>query len=210
MTTRTITRADWIKEGEQRFGADQLGWAFVCPSCGHVARVHDWKEAGAGQGEVAFSCVGRHRRGAADMLAGKSPCNYAGGGLIRLNPVTVVREDGTKTDVFEFAPKATGEPDPATSPPSTKVRSSRRRRPAKAAPAFVCLRSRVWYKPKPSQRYAAVVASEPWLLGGHTWVVRLEGLGDDYRSGTGRQESTIAAAACDCLESRFGESEETP
>jgi hypothetical protein len=33
---------------------------------------------------------------------GKGPCDYAGGGLIRLNPVTVV--DGDKThDVFEFA-----------------------------------------------------------------------------------------------------------
>lgn len=47
-------------EGQRRFGTDPLEWQFVCPSCGHVASVKDWKTAGAPEGAVAFSCVGRY------------------------------------------------------------------------------------------------------------------------------------------------------
>jgi hypothetical protein len=31
------------------------------------------------------------------------PCNYAGGGLFRLNPVTVVDPDGIENHAFDFA-----------------------------------------------------------------------------------------------------------
>ena len=74
-----------------------MKWRFVCPSCGHVASVKDWKDAGASEGEVAFSCVGRHLN-ADDAKTFKhdgGPCQYAGGGLFGLNPVTVIHEDGT-------------------------------------------------------------------------------------------------------------------
>jgi hypothetical protein len=33
------------------------------------------------------------------------PCGYAGGGLIKLNPVVIVFPDGRKINVFEFAEK---------------------------------------------------------------------------------------------------------
>lgn len=80
-----------------------MKWAFVCPSCGHVQTVADYKAAGAPEGGVAFSCIGRYT-GATQELGTKQggPCNYAGGGLFRLNPVGVIFED-TKRDVFEFA-----------------------------------------------------------------------------------------------------------
>ena len=101
-TCRKLTHEEWVKEAEAKFGKDPLGWRFVCPSCGHVASVADWKTAGATEGEVAFSCVGRHIEAAHDAFHGPGPCNYAGGGLIRLNPVTVAFE-GKEHDVFEFA-----------------------------------------------------------------------------------------------------------
>lgn len=104
---RDITHEEWTKEAIERFGDDPLDWRFVCPSCEHVASVRDWKEAGAAEGEVAFSCVGRHAKNPSTMLdkSKAGPCNYAGGGLFKLNPVRVVFEDGQCREAFEFAEK---------------------------------------------------------------------------------------------------------
>ncbi|KWT97706.1 hypothetical protein APY03_1258 [Variovorax sp. WDL1] len=77
----------------------------MCPSCGHVAAVEDWKNAGAKDTQAAFSCLGRFL-GADDSHTFKKdggPCNYAGGGLIGLNPVAVRSESGAITRVFAFA-----------------------------------------------------------------------------------------------------------
>jgi hypothetical protein len=96
-----MTYEEWITEARRRFGDDASKWAFVCPSCGHVATVKDWRDAGAPEGEIAFSCVGRHLPGASDVGERSSPCNYAGGGLFRLNPTEVEGEH-----YFAFASEA--------------------------------------------------------------------------------------------------------
>jgi hypothetical protein len=101
----TMTRAEWIAEATRRFGSDPIGWRFICPSCSHVASVKDWRDAGASEGAVAFSCVGRYLDADGTMafkLAG-GPCNYAGGGLFKINPVTVIDDEGRKHTVFAFA-----------------------------------------------------------------------------------------------------------
>jgi hypothetical protein len=99
----SMTHAEWLAEAERRFGPDPLEWQFVCPSCGHVAKVRDWKEAGASEGAVAFSCVGRWLPDPHEAFQkGKGPCNYAGGGLFAINPVQV-EKDGIKHYVFAFA-----------------------------------------------------------------------------------------------------------
>jgi hypothetical protein len=102
---RTLTLAEWEEEGERRFGTDRMEWKFVCPLCKHVAATKDWKDAGAGSAAVAFSCVGRWLDVARDAFTktGKGPCNYAGGGLFKLNPVQVTDPDGNMQGVFEFA-----------------------------------------------------------------------------------------------------------
>lgn len=113
---RRLGHADWMKEGEARFGADMRRWAFVCPSCSHVATVADWEAAGAPESAAALSCVGRWlgADGSKTFRLAGGPCNYAGGGLISLNPVEVVFEERL-VRVFEFAPgPATGEPHPET------------------------------------------------------------------------------------------------
>lgn len=100
-----ITHDAWWAEAVRRFGDDLMRWRFVCPSCGHVASVADWKAAGASAGEIAFSCVGR-RTGAGDSNTFKragGPCNYAGGGLFELNPARVIYKDGHERRVFAFA-----------------------------------------------------------------------------------------------------------
>lgn len=88
MSQTRMTHYEWYAEGRRLFGEDVMQWAFACPACGHVARTQDWKEAGAPESAVAYSCIGRWvgaKRGA--LGGGEGPCNYAGGGLIGLNPI---------------------------------------------------------------------------------------------------------------------------
>jgi hypothetical protein len=102
---REISEADWNKEGENLFGKNMMDWKFVCPSCGYVASIQDWKNVGAREGHVAYSCVGRWMDNPNTMFKKKNggPCDYAGGGLFALNPVQVMRTDGTVRQTFEFA-----------------------------------------------------------------------------------------------------------
>lgn len=95
-----MTKEEWIKQGTEIFGADQMTWKFVCPVCGYVQSVADYKEAGAPFSAVAFSCIGRYLKTSRDAFSkeGDGPCNYAGGGLLKLNPVEV---DGER--YFDFA-----------------------------------------------------------------------------------------------------------
>ena len=108
MAQRTLTEDEWNAEGERLFGTDRRQWRFICPSCKHVATVKDWEDIGAPFEAVAFSCVGRWIKGPVGKIGGNmQPCDYAGGGLFKLNPVHVIRnEAGETTRVFEFAPLA--------------------------------------------------------------------------------------------------------
>jgi hypothetical protein len=104
------TLAEHIRRGEELFGLDRFKWKFVCPACGHIASTQDYKDAGAPESAVGFSCVGRwsgQKREAFDDKDKPGPCNYAGGGLIRLSPIKITDAPGDL--YFEFAP-----PDPAT------------------------------------------------------------------------------------------------
>ena len=93
-----MTKKEWEAEAKRRFGDDIMKWKFICPSCGHVASVRDWKDVGATEGQVAFSCVGRYMENAKEIFQRPGPCNYAGGGLFGLNPMDV---DGVR--YFAFA-----------------------------------------------------------------------------------------------------------
>lgn len=59
----------------------------------------------------------------------------------------------------------------------------------------------VWYTTG-YRSFAATVDTEPWQLGHGEWVVRLTGLGADYREYTGRERRTVSAAACCALARR--------
>lgn len=103
---RTLTKSQWHAEGLRRFGPDQMTWAFVCPVCHHRQTVADYQKAGAPEGHIAFSCVGRATPGARDAFGGSGPgpCNYAGGGLFAVNPVHITDDDGKPLGTFfEFA-----------------------------------------------------------------------------------------------------------
>lgn len=85
-----MTAEAYIDLGVRLFGEDRWNWRFVCPCCGHVATAKNYKEAGAPEGAVGYSCVGRWsgaKRGA--LGEGPGPCNYAGGGLFAFGPVKI-------------------------------------------------------------------------------------------------------------------------
>lgn len=103
-----MTEHEWRAQARERFGNDPMKWRFVCPSCGHVAAVEDWRKAGAPEGAVAFSCIGRFtgdRATAADNAFKKAggPCNYTSGGLICINGLVIECEDSHVIPVFEVA-----------------------------------------------------------------------------------------------------------
>uniref|UniRef100_A0A6M3LP67 Uncharacterized protein n=1 Tax=viral metagenome TaxID=1070528 RepID=A0A6M3LP67_9ZZZZ len=92
---------EWRAEARELFGDDGMKWRFVCPSCGYVASIQDWKDAGASSGEAAFSCIGRHLDKCHDAFQkGQGPCNYAGGGLFRINPIKI---KGMDIGPFQFS-----------------------------------------------------------------------------------------------------------
>jgi len=104
---KEFTKDAWEAKAIELFGKDPFGWRFVCPSCGYVAPVSAWRDAGAPENTVAFSCVGRWLKDTSDDQTFRNkggPCTYAGGGLIGLNPVKVVSPDGKTHNVFDFGP----------------------------------------------------------------------------------------------------------
>ena len=96
---REIKYDYWIKEGTMKFGENTNNWKFVCPSCGMISQSSDWKN----EAQIAFSCVGRQAQDPGEIFSKTQPCNYAGGGLFRLNPVHVKLENGNIRETFEFA-----------------------------------------------------------------------------------------------------------
>ena len=102
---KRYTYEEWADEASRLFGPNPMGWKFECPSCGHVASIQDYKNAGAPPDAAAFSCVGRwsgHMDHDAFQEDG-GPCNYAGGGLIQINPVIITFENGVERRAFDFA-----------------------------------------------------------------------------------------------------------
>jgi len=95
----------WRAEAVRLFGPDPMAWRFECPVCHHIASLKDWMDAGAPESAAAFSCLGRWTGADRQAFGGgkkKGPCNYAGGGLFKLNPVAIT---GVPHNVFAFACK---------------------------------------------------------------------------------------------------------
>lgn len=106
----TITMDKWKKEAKKRYG-EYENIRFQCPMCGYVATPKDWLSIGAGEGEIGFSCIGRHHDNPVRAFGEKNkhggPCDYAGGGLLRVNPVHIelIDDEGKKyiRQTFDFA-----------------------------------------------------------------------------------------------------------
>jgi hypothetical protein len=121
MTTTTnepMTRQEWMAQGRELFGAEPRDWKVVCPVCATVQSCRDFEEhtdipKEQISGYMGFSCIGRYAKGGCEHkgLSGEAAkpgphrrlgCDYAGGGLFKLNPVRVTH-DGREHQVFAFA-----------------------------------------------------------------------------------------------------------
>ena len=100
-----ITYEQWLLAAKIRYPDNNI--VFVCPVCGYKQSVADYKLVNAPVGTWGFSCIGRFIEGSKRAFGdkrGNGPCDYAGGGLFRLNPVQVVLpENGKVHSVFDFA-----------------------------------------------------------------------------------------------------------
>lgn len=103
----TLTQEQWLAEATKRYGSLGRDFRFRCPACGHVQSGDDFLALGMTPELVTkrlgFSCIGRWMPECREAFAkGPGPCNYAGGGLIRIGPV-LVSLDGKVLHVFDFA-----------------------------------------------------------------------------------------------------------
>lgn len=104
----------WLEEGKRRFGADPLQWRFVCPACGHVQTMQDFKDLHADPQRGYQECIGRvwnaqGKDGARSGLSGDGPgpCDWAAYGLFgTLNAGTLVVTPQKELWIFDFAEAA--------------------------------------------------------------------------------------------------------
>jgi hypothetical protein len=123
MTTTTdhrkLTQAALVAEATERFGADPLKWAFICPSCKDVANGEDFSKALAEHprthnrsGETVIAsdivgqeCIGR-TLGALTKGRGKYTgrgCDWAAYGLFA-GPWQIELPNGHTMHAFPLAP----------------------------------------------------------------------------------------------------------
>ncbi len=111
-TIPRMTVEEWRAEGRRRFGENFDEWKAVCPICGNVQSVGDFrqfKDRGATPDTTFQQCIGRFTTGPIYRGFGenkkdapKQPCDYAIFGLFRLPGVIVVL-DGKEVLLFAFA-----------------------------------------------------------------------------------------------------------
>lgn len=98
---KVIKIADWLKELRSRFGEDDEEWKFVCPSCGHVQSVADFKAIGVDGNKAYYECISRYKN--IDGKTNKKPCKYTLCGLFVLDHDTVINNEFLPVNVFKMA-----------------------------------------------------------------------------------------------------------
>lgn len=101
-----MTFQEWEAKGKRLFGDDLLTWRFVCPSCGHVQSLQDFKDLEIDPNHAyGTMCIGRVDGAHHNVPIGTKPgpCNYHSGGLLNLNPIRVEHPDtGKPVRLFAF------------------------------------------------------------------------------------------------------------
>lgn len=97
-----MDKEEWLRKGTELFGPDWMNWQFVCPACGHVAKIGDFKQYGAKPNAATCECIGRYDGHINVPMGEGRPCNYTGYGLLDLCPVRVM-DGGEEIRSFAFA-----------------------------------------------------------------------------------------------------------
>jgi hypothetical protein len=87
---RKLTQQQLATEARERFGDDQMSWAFQCPSCKDVATLADFRAAEVDPGRAGQECLGRHMTGRG--------CDWAAYGLFRGPWEIVVPAEGDRPE----------------------------------------------------------------------------------------------------------------
>lgn len=105
----TYTQAELLAEAKARFGDDPLDFAFQCPSCGDIATIREFKDAGdaqmAGQGcigRLLGALAGPRAKGSGKRTA-KRGCDWCAFGFIP-GPWEITFPDGHTARAFPLAP----------------------------------------------------------------------------------------------------------
>lgn len=103
-----LTEKEWRARGKRLFGKDTNNWKFICPSCGNIQTIKNFKKyknKGATPSDAYFNCIGRFS-GKGGHIGGdggtKKPCNYTTGGLIGLSPLRIKDNKGKIHASFDF------------------------------------------------------------------------------------------------------------
>jgi|GEM_PF-1113927 len=95
----SISRTDWLRIGNELFGADPRAWRFKCPACGHEQSHNETKarraDIGDTSGWIYFACEGRHNPGVG--------CDWSLGGLFQIHTLEVIEESGRAVACMRFA-----------------------------------------------------------------------------------------------------------
>lgn len=93
-----------MTEGTRLFGPGFTDWRFVCPQCGHVQKIGDFRPyqaRGAIPDSARQTCIGRFTGSEHGLGKPGQPCDYTAHGLIQLAPIRVI--DGDKElHCFDF------------------------------------------------------------------------------------------------------------
>lgn len=89
---KIYTVEEWISEGEQLFGSDQIDWVFQCPSCGHIQEGRERAFHPRSSAFICFTCLSPKQPGKCDKTAK----------TMDSNPVQVIHPGGIMR-VFPFA-----------------------------------------------------------------------------------------------------------
>lgn len=84
-----FTQDEFRAKAIELYGDDPMNWKFRCPNCGVVTAAREWKMAGAPQGAIGFSCIGRYVKSEGVIGNGKQPCDYTIGGLFVFSEMLV-------------------------------------------------------------------------------------------------------------------------
>lgn len=91
------TLKEWQSEMKSRFPSGSDSVAFLCPACGGVSTIGEFKAIGVRQDLAAQTCIGRH-------VGGKG-CNWCAYGLLATlgKGRRITLDNGDKIEVFDFA-----------------------------------------------------------------------------------------------------------
>lgn len=102
----------WLEKAIKLYGENAGVWKFKCPCCETVQTAMDFVNAGLSKKDagtsIAKECIGRYLPKKQKAISEKKiikgePCDYAGYGLFRLNPIEIEMDDGRMQYAFAFA-----------------------------------------------------------------------------------------------------------